>query len=113
MQMDKGQPEFGPNPSRACSTKPLVTHLSGSCYLQRDPPPISLLPAELGSRPALGGSRTKPPSLRTGTGLISFLINAAEIDRARGIAEDRTGLPAGLWRLLELAEASGTTTDRI
>ena len=39
------------------------------------------------------------------SGLISFLTNAAAICRARSIAEDRAGLPAGLRRLLELAEA--------
>src|SRR5207249_1189225 len=39
------------------------------------------------------------------SGLISFLTNAGEISRARGIAEDRAGLPAGLRRLLEPAEA--------
>jgi phospholipid/cholesterol/gamma-HCH transport system permease protein len=84
----------------------LVVHLSGPWHLQRDLPPISLLIAELGSR-----SGTKRLSYETSqlthwdSGLISFLTNAAEICRARHIAEDRTGLPAGLKRLLELAEA--------
>jgi phospholipid/cholesterol/gamma-HCH transport system permease protein len=84
----------------------LVAHLSGPWHLQRDLPPIALLTAELGSR-----SGTKRLSYEAAglthwdSGLISYLTNAAEICRARGIAEDRAGLPEGLKRLLELAEA--------
>ena len=84
----------------------LVMHLSGPWHLQRDLPPISLLLGELGSRPG-----TKQLSYETAqlthwdSGLISFLTNTSEICRARHIAEDRAGLPAGLKRLLELAEA--------
>ena len=84
----------------------LVAHLSGPWRLQRDLPPISLLTTELGSRPS-----TKRLAYETAhlthwdSGLISFLTNAAEICRARNITEDRTGLPEGLQRLLELAEA--------
>ncbi len=84
----------------------LVIHLSGPWHLQRDLPPISLLLTELGSRPG-----TKRISYETAelthwdSGLISFLTNTAEICRARGITEDRAGLPEGLKRLLELAEA--------
>jgi len=84
----------------------LVAHLSGPWHLKRDLPSISLLVAELGSRPG-----TRRLAYETGdlthwdSGLISFLTSAAEICRARGIAEDRSGLPAGLRRLLELAEA--------
>ena len=84
----------------------LAAHLSGPWHLKRDLPSISLLVAELGSRPG-----TRRLAYETGdlthwdSGLISFLTSAAEICRARGIAEDRSGLPAGLRRLLELAEA--------
>src|SRR5467141_4090392 len=84
----------------------LVMHLSGPWHLQRDLPPISLLLSQLSSNPS-----TKRLSYETvelthwDSGLISFLTNTAEICRTRGIAEDRAGLPAGLRRLLELAEA--------
>jgi hypothetical protein len=54
---------------------------------------------------ARNGFHSKPPNLLTGGGLIAFLTNTTDICRARGIAEDRAGLPAGLRRLLELAEA--------
>src|SRR5271170_1948518 len=84
----------------------LVVHLSGPWHLQRDMPPISLLIAELDSR--AGTSRLSYETAQLthwDSGLISFLTNTAEVCRARGIAEDRAGLPAGLRRLLELAEA--------
>jgi phospholipid/cholesterol/gamma-HCH transport system permease protein len=84
----------------------LVAHLSGLWHLQRDLPPISLLLAELGSQPGTRRLAYETAQLRHwDSGLISFLTNTAEIRRARGIAEDRAGLPSGLKRLLELAEA--------
>ena len=88
------------------SDSTLVVHLSGPWHLQRDLPPISLLLSELGSRPETRRLAYETAQLtHWDSGLISFLTNAAEICRARGIAEDRAGLPAGLKRLLELAEA--------
>ena len=84
----------------------LVVHLSGPWHLQRDLPPVTLLVGELTARPG-----TKRLSYETAqlshwdSGLIALLTHASEICRARGIAEDRAGLPAGLRRLLELAEA--------
>jgi phospholipid/cholesterol/gamma-HCH transport system permease protein len=84
----------------------LVVHLSGPWHLQRDLPPISLLLTELSSRPGTKRLAYETTQLtHWDSGLISYLTNAAEICRARGIAEDRAGLPAGLRRLLELAEA--------
>jgi phospholipid/cholesterol/gamma-HCH transport system permease protein len=84
----------------------LVVHLSGPWHLQRDLPPVTLLLGELTARPG-----TKRISYETAqlshwdSGLIALLTHISEICRARGIAEDRSGLPAGLRRLLELAEA--------
>lgn len=84
----------------------LVLHLSGPWHLQRDLPPISLLVSELDSRPGTRRLLYEVAQLtHWDSGLISFLTNAAAICRARSIAEDRAGLPAGLRRLLELAEA--------
>jgi phospholipid/cholesterol/gamma-HCH transport system permease protein len=84
----------------------LVAHLLGPWHLQRDLPPISLLTAELGSRPSTRRLTYEAAALtHWDSGLIAFLTNAAEICRARDITEDRTGLPEGLKRLLELAEA--------
>lgn len=100
-RMDQGQISFDRN-----SDSTLVVHLSGPWHLQRNLPPISLLLSELGSRPETRRLAYETAELtHWDSGLISFLTNAAEICRARGIAEDRGGLPAGLRRLLELAEA--------
>jgi phospholipid/cholesterol/gamma-HCH transport system permease protein len=98
---DQGQISF-----ERTNDSTLVVELSGPWHLQRDLPPVSLLLSELASRPG-----TKLVSFETGqlthwdSGLIAFLTHTTEICRARGIAEDRAGLPAGLRRLLELAEA--------
>ena len=84
----------------------MVAHLSGPWHLQRDLPPITLIVAELDARPGTRRVAYETAQLtHWDSGLISFLSEAAEICRARGIAEDRSGLPAGLRRLLELAEA--------
>jgi phospholipid/cholesterol/gamma-HCH transport system permease protein len=84
----------------------LVAHLSGPWHLQRDLPSISLLLSELSSIPSAKRLSYETAQLtHWDSGLISFLTNTAEICRARGIVEDRAGLPAGLKRLLELAEA--------
>jgi phospholipid/cholesterol/gamma-HCH transport system permease protein len=98
---DQGQISF-----ERTNDSTLVVQLSGPWHLQRDLPPVSLLLSELASRPG-----TKRLSFETAqlthwdSGLIAFLTNTTDICRARGIAEDRAGLPAGLRRLLELAEA--------
>lgn len=84
----------------------LVAHLTGSWRLQRDLPRLALMLAELDARPGARRVAYETSGLtHWDSGLISFLIGAAEVCRARGIAEDRSGLPAGLKRLLELAEA--------
>jgi phospholipid/cholesterol/gamma-HCH transport system permease protein len=98
---DQGQISF-----ERTNDSTLVVQFSGPWHLQRDLPPVSLLLSELASQPG-----TKRLSFETAqlthwdSGLIAFLTNTADICRARGIAEDRAGLPAGLRRLLELAEA--------
>ena len=100
-RLDQGQISFDRD-----SDSTLVVHLSGPWHLQRDLPPISLLLSELGSRPETRRLAYETAELtHWDSGLISFLTNASEICRARGIAEDRGGLPGGLRRLLELAEA--------
>jgi phospholipid/cholesterol/gamma-HCH transport system permease protein len=100
-RLDQGRITF-----ERSSDSTLVAHLSGPWHLQRNLPPISLLLAELGS--SAGAQRLSYETAQLthwDSGLISFLTNTAEICRMRGIAEDRAGLPAGLRRLLELAEA--------
>ncbi len=99
--LDQGRISF-----ERTSDSTLVMHLSGPWRLQRDLPPISLLLTELGSRPGIKRLSYETAELtHWDSGLISFLTNAAEICSARGIKEDRAGLPEGLKRLIELAEA--------
>jgi phospholipid/cholesterol/gamma-HCH transport system permease protein len=84
----------------------LVVRLSGPWHLQSDMPSASLLVGELASRPAPKRVSFDAGQLtRWDSGLIAFLTQTGEICRARGIADDRTGLPQGLRRLVELAEA--------
>jgi phospholipid/cholesterol/gamma-HCH transport system permease protein len=98
---DQGQISF-----ERTNDSTLVVQFAGPWHLQRDLPPVSLLLSELASGPG-----TKRLSFETAqlthwdSGLVAFLTNTTDICRARGIAEDRAGLPAGLRRLLELAEA--------
>jgi phospholipid/cholesterol/gamma-HCH transport system permease protein len=84
----------------------LMVRLSGPWRLGKDIPSTVLLTQVLDA-----GSAPKRLSFDTAqlthwdSGLLAFLTQASEICRARGIVEDRTSLPVGLRRLLELAEA--------
>ncbi|HZY58846.1 MAG TPA: ABC transporter permease [Candidatus Binataceae bacterium] len=81
-------------------------HLSGPWHLRRDLPPASLVLPEFQKQPA-----PKRVSFDTSTltgwdsGLVSFLLEVESLCHERGVKEDREGLPAGLRRLIELAEA--------
>jgi len=84
----------------------LVLHLSGSWRMQDGPPPPALVEAEWGDRP--------PPS-RLGfdarevtawdSGFLVFVLKLVEAGTARGITVDRSGLPDGVRKLLDLAAA--------
>jgi phospholipid/cholesterol/gamma-HCH transport system permease protein len=101
----KRQAQGGISFERA-SDSTLVVHLSGPWHLQRDLPPVSILNDELDSRPGMRRLTFEANQLtHWDSGLLAFLTNASEICHERGIAVDRAGLPAGLRRLLELAEA--------
>jgi len=84
----------------------LMVRLSGPWRLGKDIPSTVLLTQVLDA-----GSAPQRLSFDTAqlthwdSGLLAFLTQASEICRARGIVEDRTSLPVGLRRLLELAEA--------
>ena len=80
--------------------------LAGPWHLNRDVPSFATIRRQL---------ETSPPPLRItfdasrltqwDSGLLSFLVETSQFCRSRGIDQDRTGLPKGLLRLLELAEA--------
>jgi phospholipid/cholesterol/gamma-HCH transport system permease protein len=84
----------------------LLVHLSGPWHLRRDLPPADVVIPEVQKQPAPKRLSFDTSSL-TGwdSGLLSFLLEVEAICRERGIKEDREGLPAGLRRLIELAEA--------
>jgi phospholipid/cholesterol/gamma-HCH transport system permease protein len=84
----------------------LLVHLSGPWHLRRDLPPAAVVIPEVQMQPAPKRLSFDTSSL-TGwdSGLVSFLLEVESICRAQGIQEDREGLPPGLRRLIELAEA--------
>lgn len=84
----------------------LIVHLGGPWHLTKDVPSAQLLGVELARHPQIAGVSFEAELLQQwDSGLVSFLVQASTICRNRGIPEDRSGLPHGLTRLLELAEA--------
>ncbi len=88
------------------SDSTLMLRVSGRWHLSRDLPSASQLIPELARQPM-----PKRLSFDTSglsgwdSGLVSFLLEVESACRERGIQEDREGLPAGVRRLIELAEA--------
>jgi phospholipid/cholesterol/gamma-HCH transport system permease protein len=84
----------------------LMLRLSGAWHLSRNLPSASLVVPELVKQPT-----PKRVSFDTSglsgwdSGLVSFLLEVESACRERGIKDYREGLPAGLRRLIELAEA--------
>ena len=84
----------------------LLIKLSGAWHLTRDVPSGALLRKELESVALLKGISFDTSELaKWDSGLIAFLVQTSAACRAHGIDQDRAGLPEGLRRLLELAEA--------
>ncbi len=88
------------------SDSTLVVRLLGQWHLRRDVPSASVVIRELSKAPPI----TRVAFDASGvagwdSGLVSFVADVSEACRARGIAEDRSGLPPGVRRLLELAQA--------
>jgi len=106
MADSENQTERGTVSSGITNDETLVVRFSGSWHLDTNLPPATELIPALDARPA-----PKRVYFDTGTladwdsGLLSFLIETEDMCRARGIIADRAGLPSGLRRLLELAEA--------
>jgi len=84
----------------------LVIRLSGPWHLQNDLPDVSAVIGVLEARPTPQRVAFDSSQLSNwDSGLVSFLTRLSEFCRQRGISDDREGLPIGLRRLLELAEA--------
>ncbi len=84
----------------------LVVRFSGPWILGKEMPSTALLTRALDA-----GATPKSLSFETeglthwDSGLLAFLTEASQLCRERGIAADRSRLPVGLRRLLDLAEA--------
>ena len=84
----------------------LTIRLLGKWHLNRALPAAGLVNSELSATPA--PRRVAFDASQLGgwdSGLVSFLEGVSELCRTRGITADRSGLPAGVQRLLALAEA--------
>ncbi|MGC2494180.1 ABC transporter permease [Candidatus Binatus sp.] len=84
----------------------LLIKLSGPWHLTRNVPSAAILRQELESAGALKTVSFDTSGLtHWDSGLIAFLAQTSATCRAHNIEQDRGGLPDGLRRLLELAEA--------
>jgi phospholipid/cholesterol/gamma-HCH transport system permease protein len=100
-QIEHGTISFGVAPDAT-----LVVRFSGSWHLDRNLPPATELIPVLDARPTAKRISFDTTALADwDSGLLSFLTETDELCRNRGIVADRAGLPTGLRRLLELAEA--------
>jgi len=100
-QIEHGTVSFGVAPDAT-----LVVRFSGSWHLDRNLPPSTELIPVLDARPTAKRISFDTTALADwDSGLLSFLTETDELCRNRGIVADRAGLPTGLRRLLELAEA--------
>ena len=80
--------------------------LAGPWHLKRDVPSFAIFRSQLEASPPPARITFEASRLaQWDSGLLSFLVRISEFCRERGIAQDRNGLPKGLLRLLELAEA--------
>jgi phospholipid/cholesterol/gamma-HCH transport system permease protein len=84
----------------------LVVCLSGAWRLRGGLPSASLIDRELHSATQLKRIVFDVKQLTSwDSSVLTFLVELAELCRQRGISVDREGLPAGVRRLLDLAEA--------
>ncbi len=83
----------------------LEVRLSGVWRLRGGLPSAALFQRELGSSPELRHIAFEAQDLTSwDSSILTFLVEVSGLCRQRGINMDRTGLPAGVRRLLDLAE---------
>jgi len=88
------------------SGEAILIRLSGAWRLRGGLPSATLVQRELESSPQVRGVALEARELTSwDSSVLTFLVEVSELCRQRGINIDRTGLPAGVRRLLELAEA--------
>ena len=84
----------------------LRLRFSGTWRLRRGLPTAALLERELKSSDNVRGITFEADELGFwDSSVLTFLVEVSELCRRRGVHMDRTGLPAGVRRLLDLAEA--------
>jgi phospholipid/cholesterol/gamma-HCH transport system permease protein len=84
----------------------LEVRLAGAWRLRGGLPSASLLQRELESAPQVKSVAFEAGELSSwDSSVLAFLVEVSELCRKRGISMDRASLPAGLRRLLDLAEA--------
>ena len=84
----------------------LEVRLGGAWRLRAGLPSASLLQGRLESAPQLKKITFETRDLGSwDSSVLAFLVEVSELCRIRGIDMDRTSLPSGLRRLLDLAEA--------
>src|SRR5581483_1479761 len=88
------------------SDSSLLVHLRGKWQLGHDMPSSSVIAKELSAQ-AVPVRLGYEASELTGwdSALISFLVETDDLCRTHGVESDRSGLPEGIRRLVELAEA--------
>lgn len=100
------QIDAGPQASVDRSGDKLVVHVSGAWHLRRDLPSPDLVKTALGAPPRPTAVVFDSSGLGAwDSGLLAFLAGASEACHQLGVREDRSMLPIGVQRLLELAEA--------
>jgi len=84
----------------------LEVHLTGAWRLRGGLPSAALIKRELESAPTMRHIGFEARALTSwDSSVLAFLVEVSELCRIRGIDMDRAGLPSGLRRLLDLAEA--------
>ena len=84
----------------------LLIHLRGDWHLGPDMPSMSAVAKELSGNPGSWRVGFDTSELAAwDSALISFLVATYDFCRAHGIEHDQSGLPAGVRRLVQLAEA--------
>jgi phospholipid/cholesterol/gamma-HCH transport system permease protein len=98
---EEGQISF----QRAVGTT-LLVRLSGAWRLRGGLPSVSLIERELEPAPKIQNIAFEGRELISwDSSVLTFLVEVSDLCRQRGIKMDRAGLPAGVQRLLQLAEA--------
>lgn len=85
----------------------LLVRLSGAWQLGGRVPAPSAVEKELGAGGLQRVEYDAAHLSKWDTSVLTFLTSVSELCRQRGVSEDRNGLPAGVQRLLTLAEAVG------